>query len=460
LRRSPLAMTLTRTEREMMSLRRELRTIRLLAAPVVATQLASVMLGVVDTLMLGHHSKEALAASAVGRVWVFGTLIVAQGLLLGLDPLISQAHGRGDKERLGTALQGGLCLTFLVSIPLAVMWLFTEDVLGALGVTEELRRLAGPYATAQIVGIPFYLGFHTLRSWLQGRGIMRPAMWIVLIANGFNVLANWALIYGHLGFDALGVKGAGYATALTQVFMLLGLVAFVRAFQLQRGAWCAWSVRAWHEAREVIRLGLPIGVQFGLEVWAFKIATLMCAELGTDEVAAHSIVLTLASLSFMVPLGVSIGTATRVGNLIGARQCATAQVASSAGILLGGAAMAVFALLFVAGRGVLPRLFTDEPGVVLIAAAVLPIAAAFQLFDGVQVVASGVLRGMGRTRILAIVHLIAFYLLGLPLAWYLGFEQGLGVEGIWWGLASGLGVVALMLVVWVLRRGPATMEAS
>lgn len=443
-----------------MSLRSELQTIRRLALPIVATQLASMMLGVIDTLMLGHHSKEALAASAVGRVWVFGTVVVAQGLLLGLDPLISQAHGRGDEKRLGTALQGGLLLTLLISLPLAGLWCFTEEALGLLGVDAGLRELAGPYAIAQIPGIPFYLAFHTLRSWLQGRGIMRPAMWIVLFANGFNVLANWALIYGHLGFAPLGVEGAGLATALTQVFMLLALVAFVRAFELQRGAWSAWSRRAWGEAREVLRYGLPIGVQFGLEVWAFKIATLMCEELGTDEVAAHTVVLTLASISFMVPLGVSIATATRVGNLIGAKRSATAQVASSAGMLLGGAAMLVFALVFVAGRGHLPRLFTEEPSVLILAAALLPIAAAFQLFDGVQVVAGGVLRGMGRTRILAVAHLIAFYGLGLPLAWYLGFELGLGVEGIWWGLASGLGVVAVMLVLWVLRRGPATMETG
>jgi MATE family multidrug resistance protein len=407
--------------------------------------------------MLGHYSKEALASSALARVWVFGTLVIAQGVLLGLDTLISQAHGAGDGPRMGRALQGGLVLTLILTIPLAVAWAFTEEVLGRFGVSRDLRGLAGRYAIAQIPGIPFYLAFAVLRSWLQGRGIMRPALWIVLFANGFNVAANWALVFGHLGFDARGVEGAGTATALTQGFMAVALFAFVRAFRLQDGAWCAWSARAWSEARTVLGLGLPIGLQFGLEVWAFQIATLMAERLGTDVVAAHTVVLSLASISFMVPLGVSIGSATRVGNLVGARRLGEAQVAALAALLLGAAAMLVSALLFVVARDELPRLFTDDAGVILVSATLLPVAAAFQLFDGVQVVAGGILRGMGRTRILAAVHLVAFYLLGLPLAWYLAFQRGRGAEGIWWGLCLGLGCVAVGLLAWILRRGPATL---
>ena len=441
-----------------MSLKSEVRSIRQLAAPVVATQVATMMLGVVDMLMLGHFSKEALAASAVGRVWVFGTVIIAQGLLLGLDPLISQGHGARDRTRLAHGLQSGVWLTLLLSVPLAVLWASTESVLEFFGVAPELSELAGPYALAQIPGIPFYLGFHVLRSWLQGRRIMRPAMWVVLIANAFNVVANWALIYGHLGLEPRGVLGAGIATALTQVFMTVLLLLFVRGLDLGRGAWSPWSRSALKQIGPILRMGGPIGLQFGLEVWAFQVATLMAEDLGTDVVAAHTIVLTLASISFMVPLGISIGSSTRVGNLIGARRFRQAQVASGAGILLGGAVMVLFALIFVAGRDHLPRLFTTEASVIAVAVTLLPVAAAFQLFDGVQVVAGGVLRGMGRTRVLAAVHLVAFYALGLPLAWYLAFERGIGAAGIWWGLALGLGVVAVGLVVWVLRRKAPMLE--
>jgi len=441
-------------------IRSELVIIRRLALPVVITQLAAMLLGVVDTMMLGHFSTEALAASAVARVWIFGTVIIAQGILLGVDPLVSQAQGRGERRRLGTAFQGGLILAAILSLPLAVSWGFTAEMLRLLGVGDDRAQLAGEYAVAQIPGIPFYLFFMVQRSWLQGRGLMRPALWVVLFANAFNVLANWALIYGNLVLPPMGVSGAGIATASTQVFMCLGLFGFVRAFRLHSGAWCAWSREAWTEVRAVLRLGLPIGIQFGFEVWAFKIATLMSEELGTEELAGHTVVLSLASVTFMVPLGISIGAATRVGNLVGAERFRLAQVSTRAALYLGGGVMLVAAAVLTVGRGVLPRLFNDDPGVLAAAATILPIAAAFQLFDGLQVVASGVLRGMGRTRILALAHFIAFYGLGLPLAAYLTFWSDWGLAGIWWGLCLGLGLVCVGLLAWVLRRGPASLEGA
>ncbi len=439
-----------------MSFRDESRTIRQLAAPVVATQLLSMTLGVVDNVMLGHYSTEALASSALGRVWVFGILVIAQGILVGVDPRISQGHGARDPRRIGLAVQGGIVLALLLSVPLAIATLFTGDVLAALGVDAELARLAGEYATPQIYGIPFYLLFYVQRSWLQGRGLMRPALWVVLIANVVNAIANWALIFGHLGFEAGGVAGAGYATGFTQVFVCLTLAGFMRVFHLHREAWVAWSWDVLREVRQVLRIGLPLGVQFGLEVWAFQGATLMAEHLGTAPVAGHSIVLNLASISFMVPLGISIGTATRVGNLIGAGRFERAEHAGRAAMVLGVQAMAVFALVFVVFREALPALYGAEPAVVAAAAAALPVAAAFQLFDGLQVVAGGVLRGMGRTKILAAVHLVAFYVLGLPLAYELAFRRGLGLEGLWWGLCLGLGSAAFALTAWVLRHGPRT----
>ncbi|MFT7667337.1 MAG: MATE family multidrug resistance protein [Planctomycetota bacterium] len=441
-----------------MTLSSELITIRRLALPVVATQLAAMMLGVVDTMMLGHYNTDALAASSIARVWVFGTLIVAQGILLGLDPIISQAHGKGETHGIGVSTQAGILLALLLSVPLGFAWMFTESVLRWMGMDQGLCLLAGDYAIAQLPGLPFYLLFSVQRSWLQGRGIMRPAMWTVIIANGFNALANWALIFGHLGFEERGVLGAGYATAFTQILCFVFLFFFIRRFDLQKDAWCAWSREALGEIRKILKLGIPIGMQFGFEVWAFQIATLMAAKLGTMELAGHAIAMNLASITFMVPLGISIGASTRVGNLIGARKFHTAQVATKAAMILGVSVMTVAALALSIGREWLPQLYNDAPGVLAAAAAILPIAAAFQLFDGLQVVASGVLRGMGRTRVLALAHFVAFYFLGLPLAQYLAFSKGWGLPGIWWGLCLGLGIAAVGLSLWVLRRGPASME--
>lgn len=437
--------------------RRELRRIAVLAAPVVLTQLGSMLLGVVDTLMLGHYDRAALNASSLGRVWVMGTALVAMGVLYGLDPTFSQAHGARDKRALGLALQRGLLLSLALSAPLALLWAFTEPVLHAFGQDAAVCASAQDYALVQIPGLPFLLGFLALRGWLQGRGIVRPALVVVLAGNLLNAVVNYALIFGRLGAPELGVVGAGIATASVQAAMFLALLWLVKRWRLARGAWVRWDRAAlsWSGVAEVLRIGLPVSAHFAVEVWAFQIATLWSGELGEVALASHTIVMNISSVSFMVPLGISIGTSTRVGNLIGARRPDDAQRAAWVGLGMGGATMVAAALAFLALRRELPGMYTSDAAVVAGCAAALPIAAAFQLFDGLQVVAAGVLRGMGRTRPAAAIHLLAFYTLGLPLAWWLAFERDHGLRGLWWGLCLGLSVAAAALVTWVARRGPA-----
>jgi len=195
------------------------------------------------------------------------------------------------------------------------------------------------------------------------------------------------------------------------------------------------------------------------EMWAFQIVSLWSGLLGEIELAAHSFVLNLASLSFMVPLGVSLAAVTRVGNLIGAGKPQDAQRAAWVALAMGTAVMAISAIGFVLGRDLLPGLYTDDLEVARLAAAVLPVAAAFQLVDGTQVVGSGILRGMGKTRPAAFMHLFGFYGLALPLGWWLTFREGRGLAGLWWGLALGLAAVAVLMVAWIARRGPASIEA-
>lgn len=441
------------------SFRIELRHVLRLGVPVAMTQLASMMLGIVDFVMLGRIGTEALGGANLGRVWVTGTQMLAMGLLLGIDPVISQAHGARDRGRLGIALQQGFTLALVLSVPLALLWLPTGWVLTGMGQAPELAALGRDYAWARIPGAPFFLVFLVYRSWLQGRGLMRPTLLVVLAGNLVNVFANWVLIYGNLGFPALGVVGAGLATSMVEAFMWLAMVLLVRGARLGRGAWIGWSRAALERSglARIVRLGLPVGAQLGLEVWAFQLATLAAGWLGEAPLAAHTIALSLASVTFMVPLGLAIAASTRVGNLIGARREGDAQVAAWASLALGATVMLGAALVFLLGRELLPLIFVDrrQLEVIALCATVLPIAAAFQVFDGTQVVAGGVLRGMGRTRPAALFHLVGFYLLALPMAWFLGFRLGWGLAGIWWGLALGLGAVALALVIWIWRRGPA-----
>ncbi len=435
----------------------EMRQLVALGGPAAFTQVGLMLMGVVNTIMVGRLGVHELDAASLGNVWLYGTILIGMGLMFGLDPILAQAHGARDGERVGVTLQQGLVLALITSVPLALAWLVTEPVLVLLGQRPALAAAAHDFLAVQIPSIPAFLAFGVLRQYLQSRGVVMPAVWLVVLGNCFNVLGNWVLIFGNLGFPALGLVGAGVATAATRVFMLAAMLAVILLARLHEGAWVPWSRRALHgrDLARVVKYGLPVAVQLGLETWAFQVATLIAGRLGETQLAAHTIVLNLASLSFMMPMGLSIGAAVRVGNLIGAGERERAQHAAHVALGLGAAVMLLSAGAFVGLRWLLPALYTDELAVITTAASILPIAAAFQLFDGVQVVGGGILRGTGKTVPAAVFNLVGYYVLALPLAAWLTFPAGLGLTGIWWGLVLGLAVVATALVLWVVRYGPA-----
>jgi MATE family multidrug resistance protein len=436
----------------------EIRRLSQLALPIAGAQLATMLMSFVDTVMLGRYSTEAMAAAVIANAVVFSTIMFANGILFGLDPLITQAHGGGRGADTAIALQRGVVLSVALSVPVGVSWLYAGDFLIWMGQAEELAPLAQTYINSMLPSIPFFLILSVLRQYLQGREIVRPALYVTLVANVFNALANWVLIFGNLGFPELGILGAGIATAANRVFSLVALIALVWFARLHDGAWQPWSRAAFEPRalREIVVIGIPIAIQIATEMWAFTLSTLLAGSLGAEAAAAHGIVLNLASTSFMAALGVAVATTTRVGNLIGAGRPVDAQRAGAIGMTMGGGGMALAATLFVVFRHDLPALYTSDIGVIALSAAILPVAAAFQIFDGIQVVGAGVLRGMGRPRPAAVFNLIGFWLLGLPLGWWIGIRQG-WLAGLWWGLALGLGIVALCLVVWLHRRGPATL---
>lgn len=441
--------------------RREIRSLTALATPVALTQLSSMMLWTVDVLMVGRVSVEAMDAASLGRLWLIGTGVIGMGFVFGLDALASQAHGARDRRRLGDALLHGSALALLSSVPLGALLLCTERVLLAFGQQPALAAAAHRFVLVQVPGLPFFLLFIALKQYLQARGIVRPALWISVIGNGVNIGLNWLLIYGHWGMPRLELVGAGVSTAITEVFMAVGLIVVMRRHRLQRGADTVLDPRLVRRGglAEVAGLGAPVALQLALEYWAFALATLWAGRLGTVELAAHSIALNLASISYMVPLGISFGAATRVGNRIGAGDRAGAQRTAWVAFGLAAATMGAFAVVFVAGRRAIPRLYTGNAGVIAAAATLLPIAAAFEMFDGLQCVGGGILRGMGRTRPAALFNLLGYYVFAMPLAGWLGARDRLGLVGIWWGLALGLAVIAVLLVLWIWRRGPATATA-
>jgi len=434
----------------------EVRTLTRLAVPVAATQLGMMSLGLVDISMVGRLGTRAIAGVALGDIWVFGTFCLGMGVLFGLDPIVAQAHGARDGERAGRAVQRGLALSIVLGAAIGGAWLLAEEAMLLLGQERELAEIAGRYCRAQWWSITPLLAFTALRQFLQGRGMMRPALWTLLLANLFNAGANWLLIFGHFGFPALGIEGAAIATGLTRVFLLAILLAWIIGFRLHRGAWTPWRLSTFHPRgfRELLGYGVPTALQIGAEVWAFQAATFLAGKLGEASLAAHTVTLKIASTSFMVPLGIGAAAATRVGNLIGAGQPERARRAAWTAIGLGAGVMALSGLAFVLFRRVLGRVITDDPEVLALVAIALPVAAAFQVFDGIQVAAAGALRGAGRTLIAAVAFLLGFYLLALPAGWWLSAR--IGLAGIWWGLCLGLAVVAGILCrdLWRAGVGP------
>ncbi|MBY0401974.1 MATE family efflux transporter [Myxococcota bacterium] len=443
----------------------ELRTLFAMSTPIALAQVGQMAMGVVDTLMVARIGVVELAAVAIASTWVWSSGSIAQGIVQGMDPLVSQAHGRGDGNAVALAFQRGLVIAALVALPLMALWLATEPALLALGQDPEVARLAGRYMEARLPSALGFLLFTAERQYLAGRGITRPAMWLMLFGNAVNAGLNWVLIFGHLGSPPLGVVGAGLATSLTNLLLPLGLFVWIRRARLHAGAWRRWDRRSFalRGLAQSARLGLPIGVQMALEANAFTIAMLLVGSLGVAPLAAHQVVINMASMTFMFPLGIAIGASARAGNLIGSRDAEGLRLACSTAFAMGGAIMVIAAIGMVVFREALPRLYVEDTEVVALAASLLPIAGAFQIFDGIQVVGAGLMRGMGRPQVGAVANLLAFYLIGLPLAWALSSRAGLGIRGIWWGLAAGLFSVAAILCVWVARtcrRPLAELEVS
>lgn len=430
----------------------ELRRLTRLGLPVVGGQLGMMMLHTVDTLMLGRHSVEALAAAALGTQWIFFTLTMGMGLVMGIDPLVARYHGAGDARGASRSLLQGVILSAVASLVISCAWLFTEPVLLLLHQKPKLSQLAHRYVTLQIPSVFFFLGWVALKSYLQGREIVLPAMWVMVPVNLLNALFNWLFIFGPGPFPEWGLAGAAQATNLSRILTGTLLLAWTVWGRLYEGGWERPSIArvlSWEEIKKPLFLGLPIALQMGFEVMAFAATALVVGTIGEVALGAHSIVLSFAALLFMIPLGVSFGATTRVGNLIGAGQTVHLGRTLRAISVLCLGAIAINVTTLVLGRSVIAGAYSKDALVVAAATQTFVVAAAFQVSDCIQVVASGILRGMGRTQAAAAATFLGYYIFGIPWGYYLGIVQGRGLTGLWWGLALGLTMMAVFLVLWL-----------
>lgn len=428
-----------------------------LAWPVALAQLGLMLLGVVDVAMVGRLGEGALAGVMLGHTWSFSVQALLIGAAIGVEPLFSQAFGAREPDRAGDALVRATVLLSAMSLPIVLLHLAAGPVLGLAGQPVDATAVAHDYAVVRALGVPPLAVLVLLRSLLQARGRMIPGAVAIGIGNLVNVLANGVLVLGWFGVTPIGAVGAAWASVLSGVVMMVVLLAL--GLDLVREVRPRWARGADLRALgPVSALALPVSAQVALESWGFSVSTLLMGWLGQTALAAHAVTLTLASLAFMLPLGISSAASARVGNLIGARQpwgrASWVAIGLGAAVMLGSGAAFAFAPLPLA------RLFSPEPHVVALAAVLLPVAAGFGFFDGVQVVTFGVLRGAGDTAVPAAANVVGYYLVGLPLGSVLAFGFGFGAVGLWLGLLVALAAVAALLALrltGVLRRGVARL---
>jgi MATE family multidrug resistance protein len=423
-----------------------------LAIPVVIVQVGMMAMGVVDTVMVGHISAQALAAVALGNLYFFTLAVFALGTLMVLDPVVAQAVGAGDLPAVGRAVQRGVIIAALLTVPAVVLLASATPIFGLARQPAEVIPLAAAYAIRTAPGTFPFLLFVVFRQTLQSMGRTAPIVWAIIGANLANGVLNWILIFGHLGFPAMGVVGSAWATTISRVLLVLGLWAASRRELDPLLSPIRPEIWQLQPLARMVRLGVPIGAQHVLEFGAFALVALMMGWMGTQAMAGHQVAINLAALTFMVPLGVGDAASVLVGQAVGRGDPEGTRGAARAAFACGIAFMAMTGAIFLSLPGELARLYSRDAGVIGVAASLIPLAGVFQIFDGTQVVASGVLRGLGDTRAPMVANLLGYWLVGIPVSIYLGFVARLGPVGLWWGLVLGLGLVGTSLLFRVRIR--------
>jgi len=445
----------------MSSIRTEFLPMLKIAVPVVMAELGWMTMGVVDTVMVGPLGPQAISAAGVGNSMHIAFAIFGMAVMLGLDTLVSHAYGARDIRDCHRWFFDGLMLAGMLAVPIMALLVLLWFAIPSLGFHGAVRPLLETYFGILLLSTPFLLAYAVCRRYLQAMHAVTPVMFALVTANVINATGNWLLIHGHFGFPALGVAGSAWATVISRAYMLITLLFAVwwidrkRTRQAGIDGHGMWHVdRAFNGARlrRLLSLGLPAASQMGAEVGVFALATAMSGTLDPISSAAHQIALNLAGVAFMIPLGLGSAGAVRVGHAVGARDRQRASAAGWTAILLGTLFMIVAAAVFILVPRQLIGLFSKDADVLAVGASLLFLAAVFQLFDGIQGVITGTLRGLGDTRTPMIVNLVAHWLLGLPISYVLCFVIGWGVYGLWVGLSLGLIVTGTILFyVWTQK---------
>ena len=446
------------------TLRVELRPTIQLAMPLVLAEVGWMSMAIVDTMMVGRLPDSAVAIGAVslGSILFHTLAFFGGGLLIGLDTLVSQAFGAGRREDCHRSLLNSIYLSFVMTPPLlGLIWL-AGPMLAPFRVDPKVLGFAISYTRALAWGLLPLLLYFALRRCLQAMNLVKPVAFALVTANLVNALGNWVLIYGKWGAPALGLVGSGWSTSIARVYMAAVLVGYLLWYDRKhRTDLLRTPIEPdLRRIRRLIALGLPAGLQITLEIGVFTVATALIGRLGAVPLASHQIAMNTIAFTYMIPLGISSAAAVRVGQALGRNDPRGAADAGGTAIVFGAAFMSLAAIALVVFPRWIARIFTPDEAVIRTAINLLAAGAAFQLFDGIQTVATGALRGAGDTRTPMVCHLAAYWFIGLPLGAWLCFWRGWGAIGLWVGLSLALILIGcVLLMVWQrkvrrLQRGP------
>lgn len=418
-----------------------------LGLPVIVSQLGHVMVGVVDSAMVGQLGPIPLAASALANSSFFIVLAFGIGLTFGITPLVAAEDGEGKQGNLSSILKSALAVNTLIAIGMAILVAAGSYFLHQLNQPPEVASLAAPYLRVVNISGLFFIWFQTAKQFAEGKSDTRSAMVISVLANLLNVFLNWILIFGKLGFEPMGLMGAGYATLISRIVMAIVMWLYIfngkQYKALLRGFAKDKISKVW--AKRVVKIGVPSGLQFFFEVGAFAFAAIMVGWISAEALAAHQIALSCAAVTYMLASGVAAASTVRIGNQVGSKNFTALREIGFSSILLIMFIMGLAGAMFILLQNFLPGLFIEDVAVIKIAAGLLLLAAAFQLADGVQVVCLGMLRGMEDTKVPTYYTLISYWFVALPLAFLFAFSFNWGVEGVWLGLSLGLILVSFLL---------------
>jgi MATE family multidrug resistance protein len=430
-------------------IRSELVQLGRLAAPLVVSQLSQVGMGFTDTVMAGRISAADLGAIAIGTTLWLPAYLGCLGVLMAIAPLVAGSYGAGRFDRIREWFGQGLWTAFALAVGSVALTRALPSAMPWIGIDPAIAPTIDGYVKAVAWGMPGACAYLAMRFVSEGVGNTRPMMYIQLGALVVNAIGNYVFMFGALGVPAMGAVGAGWSTALVLWMDALAMLAVIvydrrlRAFRPPAPPYLPDLVRQ----LRLIRLGVPIALTTLMEVGMFAAVTLLMGSLGTVAVAGHQVALNYAALVFMVPLGLSLATTIRVGHARGRGDFGAARLAGLTGIGTTTAFMCLSALVMLAVPRHIVAIYTHDPAVSAMAVSLLYIAAAFQIFDGLQVAVIGALRGLKDTSWPMLINFVSYWLIGLPLAYLLGIGRAFGPKGLWLGLTAGLLTASALLLL-------------